>query len=270
MQLGDQRTTAVAARETLVLPRTPAPPVSAPSTTLHIEEGSIAASKSSIPLVVGAVEDAVSGKNLVFASEEKPLQPIREHTKVVTSTRALQTNISAPVRPNAPRALPQNRSGGLASASKRAKQRSFSRLWFNALLTMVVMGVLLWLVIERAASNSWPQPQRAGPGQFISSSSAVSNSDPQDSNGAVAPAPIVTIYFEEDSAIIASQSRGTLDAVPDMLASNPELDLVLKDTRTIQDLRPTIWISRIVAHWRFAMRSQKTCTFLRNVSKSQV
>jgi type II secretory pathway predicted ATPase ExeA/outer membrane protein OmpA-like peptidoglycan-associated protein len=228
MQLGDQRTTAVATRETLVLPRTPAPPVSAPSTTLHIEEGSIAASKSSIPLVVGAVEDAVSGANLEFASKEKPFQPMRENTKVVTSTRALQTNKSAPVRPNAPRALPQNRSGGLASASKRAKQRSFSRLWFNALLTMVVMAVLLWLVIERAASNSWPQPQRAGPGQSLSSSSAVSNSDPQDSNGAVAPAPIVTIYFEEDSAIIASQSRGTLDAVPDMLASNPELDLVLE------------------------------------------
>jgi len=165
--------------------------------------------------------------NFALASEETGVDKIHVATSGITRTRASQANLGVG-RPLKCSATDSQRSCN-SSTVHRQNSQPHNRIWLNVLLTTVVAGLVVWFVIEIAASSSWSQSQRTGAAQSILSSTNVPQSDPQlGTTTSVKAAPITTLYFDEDSTNINSQSGRSLQEVAEMLAGNAELYLVLE------------------------------------------
>ena len=165
--------------------------------------------------------------NFAVASNEKGVDKIHVATSGITRARVSQANlgVGGPLK----RSATDSQRSGNSSTVQQQDSQPHNRIWLNVLLTTVVAGLVVWFVIERAASSSWSQSRRTGPAQSILSSTNVPQSDPQlGTTTSAKAAPITTLYFDEDSTDINSQSGRSLQEVAEMLAGNAELYLVLE------------------------------------------
>lgn len=142
-------------------------------------------------------------------------------TKIASARPGLSI---AEVRLTNPAALPQQPGHGNSQLSGVQNQPRSHGLWPRILLSSVFIGLLLWFVMGKAASRSWPQPSASKVSGSTSAASPNSTASAQTAKFR----SIVTLYFEESSARLNAQSRSSLEGVADMLAGNPDLYLVLE------------------------------------------
>jgi len=167
-----------------------------------------------------SAQPAITTSNANVVVTDK--QPSHENLKVAVIGTARTQNTKTGLR------VAEVRLNNLKSVrSDRQHERRNGRFWSNVFLISVFTGLLLWFVIGRAASGSWPQTSRfaINPSTSNPSPSSGSSSEP----AAVKSRPIATLYFEEASATLDSQSqKSSLEEVANMLAANPDLYVVLE------------------------------------------
>jgi len=151
----------------------------------------------------------------VAASEVSPVRKPPKSNLTVAEVRL--NSVPVPAQPAA---------RSKASPAKQQAPHRHYGVWVNLCLTAVVAGLVLWFGIEKAASNSWHLPEGIGLGRLARS--PVKTDPPVQKAAESETAPIATVYFEEDSATLDSNSRDSLQEVANMLGATPNLYLVIE------------------------------------------